>query len=375
MMSRGPNIRSLPPERQSERLGSIFKRLANVLAEDRNGLSLVSDPLSLAPERALVLEVSGSIVDFRAIAERVSGLEFLGDEASEFEPDEDFFIVDDRIGRTGERRLDKKMEGRLYLSMPDVRALGELLSLWQKWQHGKELPLGFKQWKHVFGSLRTIRPWGPADRLSEDTISFWREELETSSANFLRIEVELWFRRSTEVRSNAYQRFEAVVAKAGGTIVDHRIISEIGYEAALVDMPATKILRLVESKDVHLAVCDDVMFLRPQTLIEVPVPSDQTEVTGSLLHNEAVDLPPVAALLDGVPVQNHVLLKDRLEVDDPDQLDAISVVADRYHGTAMASLILHGDRNANEKALSRRLHLRPILYAPGQSRSEQPNND
>ena len=31
-------------------------------------------------------------------------------------------------------------------------------------------------------------------------------------------------------------------------------------------------------------------------------------------------------------------------MDDPDDLEAMSVVSERYHGTAMASLILHGDR-------------------------------
>jgi hypothetical protein len=35
-------------------------------------------------------------------------------------------------------------------------------------------------------------------------------------------------------------------------------------------------------------------------------------------------------------------LDGRLILDDPDELDALSVVAERRHGTEMASLILHG---------------------------------
>ena len=72
--------------RQGERLGPIFERLANVLEEERDGLSLLDDPSSIAPERALVLEVAGSLADFQALAARVEGLEFLGDEESEFDP-------------------------------------------------------------------------------------------------------------------------------------------------------------------------------------------------------------------------------------------------------------------------------------------------
>ena len=86
-------------------------------------------------------------------------------------------------------------------------------------------------------------------------------------------------------------------------------------------------------------------------------------------------MPPIAALLDGVPVQNHALLAGRLDMDDPDGLEAMSVVADRHHGTAMASLIVHGDRNVAGEVLSRRLYMRPVLYAPGNGLREEPRRD
>ena len=54
---------------------------------------------------------------------------------------------------------------------------------------------------------------------------------------------------------------------------------------------------------------------------------------------------------------------------------AMSVVAERYHGTAMASLILHGDRNVASEVLSWRLHMRPVLYAPGNGVREEPRRD
>ncbi len=370
-----PSAPSLGRGRQGERLGPIFERLANVLEEYRDGLSLLDDPSSIAPERALVLEVAGSVVDFQALAARVEGREFLWDEEIEFEPDEDFFEPDTRKGRKGEPRTDRPLGGRLYLAMPDVEALRQLLSLWDRWQRGEELPRSFTPWRDVFASLREIRPWGPADRLSDETIARWREELEDDPGEMRRIEVELWFRDSGASRDAAFRRVADVVAETGGAIIDHTVIEEIGYEGALIDLPAGEIARLAEREEVDLVVCDDIMFLRPQSLADVPAPGDETEPEAAIADEQPTELPPVAALFDGVPVQNHVLLDGRLEMDDPDGSEAMSVVAERYHGTAMASLILHGDRNVASEVLSRRLHMRPVLYAPGNGVREEPRRD
>ena len=370
-----PSAPSLPRGRQGERLGPIFERLANVLEEERDGLSLLDDPSSIAPERALVLEVAGSMVDFQALAARVEGLEFLGDEEIEFDPDEDFFEPDGRKGREGERRTDRPLGGRLYLAMPDVEALRQLLSLWDRWQRGAGMPTGFTPWRDVFASLREIRPWGPADRLSDETISRWREEIENDPGERRRIEVELWFRDGAASRAAAFRRVAEVVAAAGGTLVHHAVIEEIGYEAVLLDLPAAEIARLAEREEVYLVISDDIMFLRPQSSTDVPQPSDEAGAEAAIPDEEPGDLPPIVALLDGVPVQNHVLLDGRLEMDDPDGLEAMSVVAERHHGTAMASLILHGDRNVANEVLSRRLYMRPILYAPGNRLREEPRRD
>ena len=370
-----PSAPSLPRGRQGERLGPIFERLANVLEEERDGLSLLDDPSSIAPERALVVEVAGSMVDFQALAARVEGLEFLGDEEIEFDPDEDFFELDERKGRKGERRTDRPLGGRLYLAMPDVEALRQLLSLWDRWQRGADLPTGFTPWRDVFASLREIRPWGPADRLSDETISRWREEIEDDPGEMRRIEVELWFRGGAASRTAAFRRVAEVVVEVGGALVHHAVIEEIGYEAVLLDLPAAEIVRLAEREEVHLVISDDIMFLRPQSSTDVPEPGDEAGAEAAIPDEEPGDLPPIVALLDGVPVQNHVLLDGRLEMDDPDGLEAMSVVAERHHGTAMASLILHGDRNVANEVLSRRLYMRPVLYAPGNRLREEPRRD
>ena len=272
-------------------------------------------------------------------------------------------------------RMDRPIGGSLYLTMPDVTALKQLLSLWERWQEGKELGYGFMQWGKIFQRLRDIRPWGSADRLSNETITYWREEMDNYPNEMRRIEVEIWFRDSQESRIAAFRKVSKIVADIGGAIVHHAVLEDICYEAVLIDVPAAEILRLANREEVHLVLCDDIMFLRPQSSTDAPEPADESASESLYPDEEPVSLPPVAALLDGAPVQNHVLLDGRLEMDDPDGLEAMSLVTKRYHGTAMASLILHGDRNVTTNVLSRRLYVRPVLYAPGNGFPEEPNRD
>ena len=167
-----PPRHGLTPGRQGQRLGPKFDRLRAVLDSDESGLSLRTDPSGIAPERALVFEVAGSITEFHPLVTRFPGLEFLADEEAVFEPDEDFYEVDTRRGREGQRREDRPVGGRLYLAMPDVSALRELLSLWSRWRGGADLPHGHTPWRDIFAGLRDLRAWGLVDRITDETIEF-----------------------------------------------------------------------------------------------------------------------------------------------------------------------------------------------------------
>ena len=70
---------------------------------------------------------------------------------------------------------------------------------------------------------------------------------------------------------------------------------------------------------------------------------------------------PRIALLDGVPFQNHDALAGRLSIDDPDDFESGYPLAARSHGTAMASLIIHGDLSVPEIPLDRKVYVRPIM--------------
>ena len=373
--ARGASGLHLPtPARQGERLGPVFQRLRDVFEAHRDPLTLQEDPASIAPERAIVLEVANGIDDFYRAAQRIPGLEYLGEEEAEFEADTDFAVVDTRAGREGRIRDDKPVAGRLYLAMPDTRALQELVRLWDRYQDGEQAPRGFRPWFELFRSLRALRAWGPSDRVPETTIDWLSERLDTV-AGPVRAEIELWNYQSDARRQRSVARLEAAVDAAGGEIVHRASIQEIAYEAVLVDLPAAEVQRLRQRETSPLSICDDVMLIRPQSTAEFPTAVDTLGAGAAVEPAPADDLPPITALLDGVPVLGHRLLDGRVVFDDPDDLDARSVVTERRHGTEMASLILHGDRNLAEPPLTRRLYVRPVLYAPGNGALERTQPD
>ena len=369
----GSSLRLPSRVRQSERLQPTFQRLRDVFEGGRDPVTLREDPAGIAPERALVLDVAGGIDDFYRAAQRIDGLEYLGDEEAEFEPDQDFAEPDTRKGREGEYRIDKPVVDRLYLAMPDTRALQQLMRLWDRYQAGERAQQGFRPWFDLFDRLRELRAWGPADRVPDSMIDRLAEALEART-DPVRVEIELWSYRGVERQRRSSNHFEHAVRDAGGEIRHRASIPDIAYEAALVDLPAAAALRLRQREQSPLALCDDVMRVLPQSTAEFPTAVDTLGAGGMVEPAPTDDRPPIAALFDGVPVLGHRLLDGRVRFDDPDDLDALSVVAERRHGTAMASLILHGDRNLAGPSLQRPLYVRPVLYAPGGGK-ERPQPD
>ena len=55
-----------------------------------------------------MFEVAGSIRDFAAACRKVLGLEYLAEQDTEFEPDDDFWVID----TDGREPLEPRLEGR-----------------------------------------------------------------------------------------------------------------------------------------------------------------------------------------------------------------------------------------------------------------------
>lgn len=362
----GANILTPGSTAQANRLRPQLNRLRAALQRGADRLlELRGDPQALAPERVIVFEIAGGVDAFARALESVPGFELLLEHDIERPADELFAERDDRKGREGQRREDKGVGGRLYLAMPDMAALNQLVSLWERWEAGQPLPHGLTAFRDVFLQIRTLRPWGPQDRIPDETLAYWREEHERQPNRAVRTEVELWFRRSPNQRDQASRAFHAAVRDAGGGVIAEAVIPEIAYHGVLVDVPAAQVAALIEGQRPALALLDEVMFLRPQTVMSAPT---QPETDDGPPPPDGMPAPavadPIVALLDGVPVQSHERLVDRLILDDPDDLQNQAVVARRVHGTAMASLIVHGDLNVAQPPLARPVYVRPLMIAP-----------
>ena len=309
----------------------------------------------------LVFETIGSVQDFLKAVRKIDGLDWLTEVALEdLDPDEDFFADAER---------NKKLRGSLYLVMSDEEALRNLLSLWNRWQKDptRKFAKGFNAWRDLFSQLRNIRPWGVEDRLKETGIlDDWRERLEAGEEK-IRTEIEIWFRRWSTTRQRQAERVARRIREAGGRVLGQCALEDIAYHGILVEIPAAvarTVLEELAEADVGLIRCDEIMFFRPMGQ-SVGWPIDD-EPAGP---PEVVPPPgaepiraPVAALLDGLPLEGHELLAGRLEIDDPDDWSEDIPAGWRIHGTAMASLILHGDLGEGEEPLQgSRLHVRPIL--------------
>ncbi len=161
----------------------------------------------------------------------------------------------------------------------------------------------------------------------------------------------------------------------GNVVINSRvIIPEIFYHAFIAEAPIQSFDDLSESTAIRFLKSDQILFFRPVgQLVALSQEFDEElpsieEPTGLSSGN------PIAALVDGLPLQNHALLQDRLIIDDPFNFSSNYLPQKRLHGTAMASLIIHGDLNdANSHPLSRPIYVCPIMK-PNEAGEFLPND-
>ena len=308
-----------------------------------------------------MLETIGSIGDFIRAMGRIKGMEWMGElEREDIPPDDDFFAPDVKQ----KPKPDKLLSGRIFMIFTNQRALEEMLSLWARWKRNGELGRGWGVWKKLFERLKDVRTWGIQDRLLETgVLDDWRDRVAQGQER-VRCEIELWYRQRPEQRQTNRDRVAALVEGLNGHVVTEASIEEICYHALLAELPIEAIRPLVEEtwQDVDLVQCEQIQFVRASGQLSAVAPDGESEVDDAPLEG-ALEArgPPIVALLDGLPMQAHRRLEGRLIVDDPDGFESDYPAGNRRHGTAMASLILHGDLESGETALARPLYVRPVL--------------
>ncbi len=278
--------------------------------------------------------------NFAAAVQRVPGLELIDEE---------------------ELASDDDKEPVAYLVFPDARALAELLSLWKRW-NADRLQFGETPWRGVFELLRDLRPWGPQDRVQPLDAGFLAEEIEGRGEDELvSLEIELIYRTSDAHAGIQEDEVRAVVLGNGGQVVSRARLPDIAYHALLVDLPVRTIRQIIDRAEGSIASLDPVMHIRPQSLATTIEIEDATEAGAAAAVGELRE--PILALFDGVPVAAHPLLAAHLVVNDQFDLEPHAPVNQRVHGTAMASLLVHGDRNNPAPTLPRRIHVVPVMGA------------
>lgn len=301
-----------------------------------------------------MFELIGPIADFVEAA-RGAGLEWLTEDLGDESADDEDSGYDDEEG----------IETALYVTMPTLDGLQRILALWRRFTRGDPRPTGSdRHWWSIFGYLNDVRTWSAKDRVDPGTRTFLERLIREHPDRPFRVELDLWFHGEPALRLSAREDVQDLVSSLGGSVLDFATIAAIRYQAALVEIPGRQAARLL-SLSGPLADADQIMRVRPQSLFSADARDVDTDGTTDRDAAGRPDArPPIVALLDGYPVQNHRLLAGRVQVEEVDVAGEEVPVSRRYHGTAMASLIIHGDLGHGEDELDRVLKVVPVLAAP-----------
>ena len=316
------------------------------------------------PELVVVIEVAHSVDAFLDKVENIEGLEFLFEDTDERLPDDDFHSLRKPRGADEYRRTEStSLKSTVYFVFTDADAVRELLSMWARFKDDRSIRLP-QPWKRVFTQqVEDVRAWGPQDRLTQ-SLDAAVEAAELERIERISVEVELWYRGDPEARDDASRRIRDQTEACGGAVVNECVIEGIDYHALLIELPVAEVKSLFSDDPRGLVSAKQVMHLHRSTQTTVR----RLDAVGeSPVVTTVAPLPTGLsriALLDGLPMSNHGLLAGRLIVDDPDERERRYPAQHRRHGTAMASVIIHGDLSAVRDALRHPLYVRPILEAP-----------
>jgi hypothetical protein len=349
--------------RQTERINDQLTQLQNSFELYKASLS--DTFAGTEPETVLVIEVIGTVDDFKQAIDGL-GLEWLGEwDLKDIEPDDDFYEEDANGQRTG-----KSISGRLFLSMGNEAALREILALWRIWVEDRTFPRGKTKWREVFSQLRVIRRWGVEESLQETgMLERWRDLVEHAvPGQRERFQVEFFYHQNEAKRRQNEALIQRLLQSLDGQTIGNAIdLQPIGFHAIKAELPTTSIEQLlaqVQRPDsditIDLLKFSGIMYFRPTGQSLSSFADDEGEPWQ--FEAEIPELPAVAALLDGAPLQQHDHLRNRLLVDDAFDLERHYQPGERKHGTSMASLIVHGDQSGgNAEPLNRLLYCIPVM--------------
>ena len=352
-------------ERQKERIGKRWQTLKDSFEKEAISLSL--KPEGFFTEYIVVFEIAGSIEEFYKAIKEVPGMFFLKELLEEFEPDEDFYKGD-----------HERYKGRIFVSMVNKKSIDEILRLWKIFEKNREATFdsGLGKFKELFKRLINVRPYSVEDRLEDTGMPQYLDGIREMGQETVRFEVEFTYPESKQRREIAFEEFQSLITEVGGRVLSgSRVeLAAIRYFACLADAPIAAFENITSQTDVRFLRASNVLYFRPPGQAKVSVETNETIELESEFKAEEPFGDPFVAMFDGLPMENHELLRGRLVVDDPDGFASKYVAHTRIHGTAVASTICHGDWNGEKQSLLRPIYARPVMHSNGFGFEEFPQD-
>ena len=334
-----------------QRIARLDTRFDEALAAFDVQVELTKSIQAADPQLVLVFEALDEQIDLTRVAADL-GLEVLTESEGAVEPSDEFVL-------TASRPRSPLIASCLHAVCLNQQAFDRLRTLWGAWKRDRALDRGLSPLRDLFLHLRDVRPWGPQDRLR--TVD-WDRYFEGLIPDRLHtIEIELWYRRSSQRRQRAQRDVTRLITDAGGQILSSAVIEQIGYHGIKCSVPTAMLADLAAGRydAVQVVRSADVMYLRISAQAAYPA----TPATATDVSHEG-PMPgglPVVCLFDGLPASNHPLLNGRVVIHDPDDLATDYTVEQRKHGTWMASAAVWGDRSSGGDPAPRPILVRPIL--------------
>ena len=351
---RPPQAKGFPPSRQplpghARQVERLHPKIQDINSEfQRFKGTIDSTMMGGEPEWVLVLELADKIDNLER-AVNAAGWEWLGEWDVDIEPDDDFPAQGKKAMR----------DGCLFVSMVNQQGMSKILSLWEIWKREQKFPRGETPLRDVFDCLKDIRRWGAQETLVETGMKEYFENLSDEDIAYFQIESfchkSIAKRKSTE---NAIRNF--LDREDGETIGDFLYMPEIAFHAVKACMSVERIKVLLDnageqSESIHLFLYPGIMYFRRtgQSIVS----NEECDGEEAEYPQTKTEQPPIAAVLDGVPNLQHKALKNCIDFDDPFDLEGKYQPGERVHGTAIASLLIHGDRsNATMSPIRSKVH-------------------
>jgi len=259
-------------EQRIQRLDAQFDALQAALGTQ---VQLAESIQAADPQLVLVMEARDENIDLATVADSL-GIEIISEAESRVDPDDEFALA-------SERARSPLVSSCLHAVCVNQASLDELLQLWRTWQRDRDLPRGRAPLRDFFFHLKDIRPWGPQDRLK--LIDWDVHFADVDPDALVSIDIELWFRGSSDTRTAAQADVTALLQRDGGTVTSSAIIEEVGYHGLKANVPNRVLEQLArgEFDAVQTIKSANVMYLKATGQVALPT-------------SEA---PPLTAKVDG----------------------------------------------------------------------------